>query len=202
MGLFDIFKKKPLVFEQKCIVKGPHYLDNNFSNPDNIKINNLRALEDEQTWVRQIEDSEGNNKFKLHFFGHFENGIITSKGELPIIVKAISTQTQQEITLFDGAKHGYNAVFWQEFSSKIDTRVIDNELSIYEQTDFEIVLRLRYSLEVKKEFDSDLKQNGFVTNNRGENLDASGFQNGFDSIEVFIFTSNGKIAQIVAEETA
>ena len=202
MGLFDLFKRKDLKFEKKCLIEGPSYLNGNFRDVPKDLINVLRLKENEYTWLRQIYTAKGESSFRIKYYGNLSKYPITEKNNLPQSIVLEGIDSGEKVPLFDGAKHGYDAVFWKKFPIAVSTRK-ETEKYTYKEVDaFEIVLLVRYSLELKEEFDNDYSEIGFVENNRGEKLGREAFSNGFDSIEAYAITKEGQAILILAEETA
>ena len=200
MGIFDLFKPKELTFNKQSIIDGPDYLKGKFQDIPDPLLNRFRILENEYTWTRQLKTGAG-TKFSIKYFGDIRKTWITSKDGLPQIV-TVTDQDNNELLLFDGAKHGYNAVFWQEFPEEIKHRQVSELYKKDEESKFEIVVLVRYSLSLKDEFDEEFQQEGFVENNRREKLGKEAFSNGYDSIQVFAFGPEGRGIEVLAEETA
>ena len=202
MGLFNLFKSKPPTFEKKCLIEGPAYLKNQFRDiPDELYAK-FRMKENEFTWTRQIISPTGATQFRLKYFGELNGSLVMAQGDLPVLLKAIDPATEEEILLFDGACHGYNAVFWEQFPKEIEHREAVEDLTIDGVTEVELIVLVRYKLELKAEFDEELTSQGFVENDRAEKLDENDFLNGYDSIQVFAFTAEGKKIEILTKETA
>ncbi len=202
MGLFDLFKAKPIKFESKCLISGPDYLNGNFRNIPDELYNRFRGSENDYTWTRQLISPSGNSKFKIRYYGDRNKNLILPLKELPQNIVAISSETNEELILFDGAKHGYNAVFWQEFPKEAHNRNTQIEYNIGSESEFEIVILVRYSLDLKEQFDEDFEKDGFVENNRNEKVGKEAYLNGYDSISIFAFPKEGKKVEILSEETA
>ena len=202
MGLFNLFKSKPIHFENKCIINGPEFLNGNHREIPQDLMNSFRTKEQEYVWTRQIISSKGDSKFRIKYYGEKSRSLITGANGLPPIISLSCTNTSESILIFDGAIHGYNSVFWQEFPNEVKDRKVEQDFTHNEHSEFEIIILTRYSPHIKEEFDEDIKRDGFVLNNRNEKLDVNAFSNGFDSIEVYAFGADGKKIEILAEETA
>ena len=202
MGLFDFLKSKPPVFEKKCIINGPEYLNKKFQDiPQNL-MDSFRIKEQEYVWTRQIISSKKNTKFKISFNGEKIGSHITGNNGLPSLVSLTNVDDNEQILIFDGSIHGYNAVFWEEFPEEISGRKLEQSYNHNGQSEFEIVILTRYSPHIKEEFDQDIAKDGFIINNRNEKLGKEAFSNGYDSIEIYGFSVDGKKIEILAEETA
>lgn len=203
MGLLNLFKRKEIEFEKKCLYDGPAYLKGNYRDISKELINIHRENEKENTWIRQIVSKNSNTFFEIKYYGNiYDDHLITSNNDLPQKVVLIDINTKEEILLFDGAKHGYDSVFWFEHPEKVNEREINNTYNLKGDTEFEIVVKVGYNPHFKEEFDEDLNADGFIENQRGEKLGAEAFLDGFDTIDVFAFTKDGQGVVILAEETA
>tara|TARA_R110002051_G_scaffold38993_2_gene82388 strand:+ start:21 stop:629 length:609 start_codon:yes stop_codon:yes gene_type:complete len=202
MGLFNLFKSKPIQFERKCIINGPEYINGKFQDiPQNL-MDLFRIKEKEYVWTRQIVSSKNNTKFKISFSGEKKDSLITGKNGLPSLVSLVNVDDDEQILIFDGAIHGYNAVFWEEFPEEINGRKLEQDYNHNGQSEFEIIVLVRYSQHIKEDFDEDISNDGFAMNNRNEKLGKDAFSNGYDSIEIYGFGADGKKIEILAEETA
>ncbi len=202
MGLFNLFKSKPTFFEKKCIIDGPEFLSGKYRDIPQSLMDSFRIKEKEYVWTRQLVSSEGNTKFRISFNGEKSGSLITGKNELPSLISLTNVDDDEQILMFDGSIHGYNAVFWEEFPNEVNGRKLEQSYSHNGQSEFEIVVLVRYSPHIKEEFDEDIAKDGFVMNNRNEKLGKEAFSNGFDSIEIYGFGTDGKKIEILAEETA
>jgi hypothetical protein len=64
-------------------------------------------------WRRRLRSQSGKNKFRIKYYGDLlsdKNRIITCTDFSQALVFAVDVETGQEILLFDGCKHGYNAL--------------------------------------------------------------------------------------------
>ncbi|MBO0591653.1 hypothetical protein I2486_09560 [Cellulophaga sp. E16_2] len=165
-------------------------------------MDSFQITEKEYIWTRQIISSKGNSKFKIDYWGDKNSSNITSKDGLPSIVTLTNIDDEEQILIYDGALHGYNAVFWEEFPEEINNREQKQRYVHNGQSEFEVIILTRYSPHIKEEFDEDMERDGFVTNNRGQKLGKEAFSNGFDSIEIYGIGTDGKRIEILAEETA
>ncbi len=202
MGIFDLFKTKESKFVKQCLVDNPEYLKGNFQDVPDELFRKIKAHEKENVWVRQIVDSNGSTSFKVKYFGAKNLNLIQEKGDLPILLVAESIHTGEQVLLFDGCKHGYDAVFWQNLSVEPDDRKTLKTLEISGSSSFEVVVLVRYNLIIKQDFEKELQENGHVVNGKEELVGMEAFLNGFDSIDVFVVDDKGKKTEILSEETS
>ena len=112
MGLFDIFKKKSENSTTDNGVIGPTFFDGLTEHLENPK--KLHSHE----WRRKLKTSSGQTKFKIKFYGERSGSLIIGTDFAPSLVFAVDNLTGTEILLFDGCKHGYNAIFCDSYSSE------------------------------------------------------------------------------------
>ncbi len=117
MGLFDLFKKK----ENSSIpttdngILGPTFFDGLATHIDNPK--DLHSHE----WRRQLKTKTGQTQFKIKFYGqlHIEyNNLIVGTDFAPSLVYAVDSKNNEEILLFDGCSHGYDAIFCNTYTNE------------------------------------------------------------------------------------
>ncbi|MFD3623447.1 hypothetical protein [Streptomyces sp. NPDC058698] len=63
----------------------------------------------ETGWAARLRTEDGRTRFRLHYYGQRFEGLIVDDA-LPALVYAV-TGSGQRILLFDGAAHGYDAMF-------------------------------------------------------------------------------------------
>lgn len=87
----------------------PYYLENH--------LKNIRKRKDRVTAI--LTSSAGNTKLDIFYYGE----IIVSKGtpfitdgKFPCLIVAKDPISGEEFTVFDGAKHGYDAMFCNEYA--------------------------------------------------------------------------------------
>jgi len=56
----------------------------------------------------------GSNRFYIRYYGKFYDDLITDTDNVPVKVVAVEPESGQEILLFDGGRHGYNAMLCDE----------------------------------------------------------------------------------------
>lgn len=107
--------------------------------------------------------------------------------------------------MFDGCKHGYNALFCDTFSEiQIKNRPTNNFYKDNEGNEnFEIVLSTYNGIDFDDEFEDQVDENGLIelidgTKTEFENVK----RNGFDTLQIWAINDKGKVFEIVSEETA
>ena len=204
MGLLDIFKKdnKPNDSTTDNGVKGPTFFDGLTEHIQNPK--DLHSHE----WRRQLKTTSGQTKFKIKFYGqlHEEHkNLIVRTDFAPSLVFAIDASTGQEILLFDGCKHGYDALFCDTYTDdQIKNRPATN---YYKDKDghevFEIAISTYNNFDFDEEMGEEVDEKGFIELNNGTKIkfdDAK--RNGFDTLQIWATNDIGATIDIVSEELA
>ena len=174
--------------------KVPTYLNENTCN---VKSGDYLSVD--------IQSKNGNSLFEVYYYGDlFEvKGekfpfIVDNEAEIPCKIVAKDTETGEEILLFDGYRHGYNAMFCEEFDP---VEVEKRTLVKYDIAPCKIHIDFGYSIdyeEEKEDYEEDR-----VTLINGENISWEEVKrNGFDYISIVCETKNGEKAEIVSLELA
>lgn len=204
MGLFDIFKKdnKPKNTTTDNGVLGPTFLDGLTDQIQNPK--DLHSHE----WRRKLKTSSGQTKFKIKFYGQLHEeykNLIVGTDFSPSLVFAVDPSTGQEILLFDGCKHGYNALFCDTYTDEqIKNRPTTN---FYKDNDgnelFEIVISTYNGIDYDDEFAGQVDKNGLIELIDGTKIEFEKVKrNGYDTLQIWATNDNGKTIEFVSEELA
>lgn len=59
---------------------------------------------------------QGRDTFHIRYYGEPFDGLITDTDKAPVKIVAVEAVSGDEIVLFDGAEHGYNAMFCDKYS--------------------------------------------------------------------------------------
>ncbi|MCW2120512.1 hypothetical protein [Flavobacterium sp. 7A] len=204
MGLLDIFKKdnKPNSPTTDNGVLGPTFLDGLTEHIKDPK--NLYSHE----WRRQLKTASGQTKFKIKFYGQLNEdnkNLIVRTDFSPSLVLAVDNSTGQEILLFDGCKHGYNALFCNTYT---DEQIKNRPATIY-YTDqdgkdtFEIVISTYTGIDYNNEFVDEVDENGLIEIIDGTKIEYEKVKrNGYDTLQIWATNDNGKTIDFVSEELA
>jgi len=204
MGLFDFFNKgrqgaNPTTDNG---VFGPAFLDGLTEHIQNPK--NLHSHE----WRRKIKTPSGQTWFKIRFYGQLHErypNLIVGTDLAPSLVFAIDISTGNEILLFDGCKHGYNAMFCDSFSNEqIENRPVGDFYKDQEGNDvFEIVVSTYNGINSDDELLEQVDESGFVELIDGSKVELEeAKRNAFDTLQILATNKNGKTYEIVSEELA
>ncbi|MBT1696666.1 hypothetical protein KK083_07265 [Fulvivirgaceae bacterium PWU4] len=202
MGLIDLFKKsKKRSATTDNGVLGPTYLDGfteQISEPEDLQ---------KHEWRRKLRTASGQTKFRIRYFGqlhtHHRNLIVGTE-EAPSLVVAVDPASAQEIILFDGCKHGYNAMFCEQYSAEQKSRVAGTFYKDPNGNDtFEITLSTYNGIDYDDEFADKVDADGYITLIDGTRMDFGTVKrNGFDTLQISGLTEAGKVIEIVSEELA
>ena len=154
-----------------------------------------------------IQSKNGNSLFEVYYYGDlFEvKGkklpfIVDNEAEIPCKIVAKDTETGEEILLFDGYRHGYNAMFCDEFDPE---EVEKRTLVKYDIAPCKIHIDFGYSIDYEEEKEDYEVEEDRVTLINGENIPWEEVKrNGFDYISIVCETENGEKAEIVSLELA
>ena len=177
--------------------KVPPYLSENACN---IKSGDYLSVD--------IQSKNGNSLFEVYYYGDlFEVKrkklpcIVDNKTGIPCKIVAKDTETGEEILLFDGYRHGYNAMFCEEFDPE---EVEKRTLVKYNIAPCKIHIDFGYSIDYEEEKeDYEVDKEDRVTLINGETISWEEVKrNGFDYISIICETENGEKAEIVSLELA
>ena len=185
-------------------VLGPAYLDGfaQHSPQDDLKL---------FEWEGQIKTKSGETEFKIKFYGQLHkkyNNLIVRTDFAPALVYAVASSTKEEILLFDGCKHGYNAIFCDTFTPEQLEKRSTNSFYIDKDGNdtFEIIISAYYQIDYdseKEDFIESVNENGLIELNDGSKVDFEKVKrNGFDILQISAITSKGKNIKILSEELA
>ena len=169
---------------------------------------NIYNVKDSDYLSVDIQSKNGNSLFEVYYYGDlFEvKGeklpfIVDNEAEIPCKIVAKDTETGEEILLFDGYRHGYNAMFCDEFDPE---EVEKRTLVKYDIAPCKIHIDFGYSIDYEEEKeDYEIDEDDRVTLINEENISWEEVKrNGFDYISVVCETENGEKAEIVSLELA
>ena len=177
--------------------KVPTYLSENACN---VKSGDYLSID--------IQSKNGNSLFEVYYYGDlFEVKrkklpcIVDNKTGIPCKIVAKDIETGEEILLFDGYRHGYNAMFCEEFDP---VEVEKRTLVKYDIAPCKIHIDFGYSIDYEEEKeDYEVDEEDRVTLINGETISWEEVKrNGFDYISIICQTENGEKAEIVSLELA
>ena len=152
----------------------------------------------------QLRSSTNNKKFDIWYYGD----LLSLDGEvLPFIsgltakIVARDPLTAEEILLFDGTLHGYNALFCDEYT---DEQRINRPLQKYDMPATEVVLSFFYNIDYDEEADDyEVDEQGNVQLMNGESTDWETIKrNGYDAFAFYFKKEDGTLLAFAQEELA
>ena len=165
---------------------------------------NLKKFE----WRRSLKSSTGNNKFKIKYYGDLHDtydSLIVETDFAPAKMVAIDILTKEEILLFDGCKHGYDAITWVEFSKEqIENRILDKIYKDKRECEtFEIELSAYYKFDFESELEEDIDESGEVELNDGSKIKFEELKrNACDYLCITAINEYGNRVEIFSQELA
>lgn len=158
-------------------------------------------------WRGQIQSTTGGKKFKLYYCGTYEEEIalLVDQDDFPVVVYAEDCQTKERILLFDYAKHGYDALFCDEYEEELlQQREGELQLLALEgETAFEIITYAYYGIDYDDEMEDFLNEEGEIELLSGEIISPDELKrNGFDFFGMDVIDQQGRRQTIVQFELA
>ena len=172
---------------------------------------NVRDVEEGDYLSVDIQSKKGNTLFEVYYYG----GLLGIKNRkypfivdnyedemaIPCKIVAKDIETGEEILLFDGYQHGYNAMFCDEFDlEEVEKRVLVK----YDIAPCRIHIDFGYSIDYEEEKeDYEIDEEDMVTLINGKSLSWEEVKrNGFDYISIICETKEGEKVEIAALELA
>lgn len=203
MGIFDFFKSKKNKFTNtENGILGPTYLEGLTIHIENPK--NLQPFE----WRRKLKSLSGETKFKIKYYGKLHNkypSLIVQTDFAPALVLAFEPETGQEIVLFDGYRHGYNAMLVNnDHQNTSENRIADKYYIDTSGNDtFEVIISIYYQMYFEDEFAEDIDENGMIELIDGKKITLDELKrNAFDVLNIMLVNNEGKEIEIISEELA
>lgn len=204
MSIFDKLNKKEKNNNDTTEngVSGPIYLDRfteNFKSPKKLH---------SHEWRRKLRVKSGHSKFKIKYYGDLNEdygNLITGDNFAPALIFAVNTITEEEILLFDGCKHGYNAMFCDSYSKeqindRLATKIYSDKNGNQE---FELIISTYNGIDYEDEFRSDVDANGLIEIIDGTKIEFEIVKrNGFDTLKIYGLDEQRNKIEIASEELA
>ena len=206
MGIFDLFKKKATLQSDKdaspfesLLMNGPTFFEG-YTVPIDQGIKQIPF-----EWKRKLQSLSGGSRFHIKYYGELHKkypGLLIRTDFAPLLVVAIDIQTGNEILLFDGCRHGYNAMFCDNYNeNQRANRIADNYyLGKNGENVFEILISAIYQP------NEDELAEMMDINGNFELLDGTivskevAYRNSFDTFRIWVINEKGEKNEIVSEE--
>ncbi len=167
-------------------------------------------------WRGQIQSSTHNKKFRIKFYGDLmtetytgikisDTGFIVGDYFSEALIVAEDIESQEQILLFDYCKHGYNAMFCDEYTKEqITNRPLTN---IFKDKDgnevFEIMLSAYYGIDYDDEMEDYLNDDNKIELLSVEIITKEELKrNGFDYFFINVYNEKGEKIEIAEYELA
>lgn len=152
-------------------------------------------------WRGRLITPDGKTKFRLRYYGR-EKGLIVQTDFAPQLLLAVDA-ADKEYLLFDGCKHGYNALFCDEYTKEQINNRTATEL--YKDADgneqFEIIISTFTDINYEDELRNQIDDNGMVEIIDGSKVELDTVKrNGFDSIQIWVINETGRKTEVLSEE--
>lgn len=142
----------------------------------------------------------GRDRFKIRYYGAFHMGWIVATDDAPAKIAALEPHSGAEILLFDGAKHGYNAMFCDEYGEE---QIRNRPLSDLDDALYRIRVSLFYNIDYEDERDDFADEHGNVRLIDGRIIPFAQLQqDGIDGIGIDLIDEAGNARPLVSEELA
>ncbi|WP_286442404.1 MULTISPECIES: hypothetical protein [unclassified Myroides] len=158
-------------------------------------------------WRGQLQSSSQGKKFKIHYCGEYATDInlLVNDEDYPVLVYAEDIETQERILLFDYAKHGYDAMFCEEYEEEIlqerDGQL--QELELGGEHTFEIIAYAYHNIDYEEEMEEFLNENNEIELLSGAVIAPEELKrNGFDFFGIDVVNQDGNRQTIVEFELA
>ena len=204
MAIFNMFKKNNKFSNSTTDngISGPTFLDGLTEHIANPK--DLHSHE----WRRKLKTNSERTKFKIKYYGELHKdyrNLIVGTDFAPSLVFAIDIETGQEILLFDGCKHGYNAMFCNAYNDdQIENRPVENYYQNKNGSEiFEIIVSTYNGIDYEDEFKKEVDENGLIEIVDGTKIEfETAKRNGYDTLQIWAIDEKGEMIDFVSEELA
>lgn len=171
---------------------------------------------DKIEWRGQIKSSTGNKKFRIKFYGELmtetydgvkisDTGFIVSDDFSGPLIVAEDIETNEQILLFDYCKHGYDAMFCDEYSEEqINNRPLTNVFKDKDGNEiFEVVMGVYYGIDYDDEMEEFLNDDEEIELLSGEIISEEELKrNGFDFLFINLYNEKGEKIEVAEYELA
>ncbi|WP_088833097.1 hypothetical protein [Paenibacillus tyrfis] len=159
----------------------------------------------EQEWTGKLQTKEGRTQFRIYYYGELMDDLIAVTDFAPQLIVAEDPVDGERYLLFDGCKHGYNAMLCDTYTAEQQNN--RTPLLPYLDKDgedtFEVYITAFYNVDWDEEFADDVDEDGQLELISGERVDFDeAKRNGYDALGIDIVNNKGVKIEIVQEELA
>jgi hypothetical protein len=134
-----------------------------------------------------------------------EHGLIGNTDFSQSLVYAIDSISGEQILLFDGCKHGYDALFCDTYTKEqTNNRPLTNFYMDNDHHDtFEVEIKVYHNKDYQDEFGDEIAEKGGLETIHGEIITLERLnRDGYDYFELILTNANGKQLVALARELA
>ncbi len=159
-------------------------------------------------WQARLVTPDGQQRFKIRYYGQLHEKhkeLIVGTSSAPALVFAVHPITGEMVMLFDGRKHGYNALFCDVYPvGTLETRHAETFYADKNGDDtFEITVTTYNNIDYEEEFSDQIDENGSVELIDGSKMDLDMVKrDGYGAISISATGENGQRFEILSEELA
>lgn len=147
--------------------------------------------------------SNGKAEFQIYYYGEILDGTettIVATDFAPQLIIAREPQSHEEIVLFDGTKHGYNAMFCDEYS---ENQRQNRPMTLLSEKLFRVQVQAFYGIDYSEEREDFEDEKGRVELITGEIIDFQALENdGIDALRITLINENQQTFELINEELA
>lgn len=163
------------------------------------------ATDDDLTRGFALRSSAGGDRFTVSYAGTWlpEHGLIAGV-DYPSLVIARAVDTDEEIVIFDLARHGYDAMFVDEHDPAVlDARRAETHVTLGGTSEFAVEIHVIDNIDWDDEEADFRDEDGEIRLITGEAISAERLRaDGFDALGVTLVAADGQRFAIVEEELA
>ena len=172
--------------------------------PSNLLASTIASGDDgERKFV--LRSSAGGEKFTIRYFGAFfeQYGLIVADDK-PSLVIATAVDTGDEITIFDGAAHGYNNMFVDLYDAQAMAERVANTVFTHEGvSDFGVEIVVFDNIDWDEEEGDLTNDEGQIQLIDGHTISSEQLRaDGFDAIGIDVLVPSGQRVEILNESLA
>jgi len=159
----------------------------------------------EEEWTGKLQTKEGRTQFRLYYYGELMDGLIATTDFAPQLILAEDPITEERFILFDGCKHGYNAMLCDTYSKEQHTGRLPLQPYVDQDGEdtFEMYITAYYNVDWGEEFSDDVDEQGRLMLISGGYCDfEEAKRNGYDALSLTLVNRKGRKTEAVQEELA
>ena len=153
----------------------------------------------------RLVSSAGEDKFRLHVAGqYFDKYGLYVAGSLPLLLVATAVDTDEQFVVFDGGRHGYDAMFVEHYDAQeLDSRQPVQPVAVNGRTEFAVQVEVIDNIDWDDEADGFRNASGNLQKIDGTEISDEQLRaDGYDSLAVSVVLDDGTAIEIVSEELA